>query len=1710
MKRILRFFILFALLCTPLLSKALTVSFTGGPSLRGCDSLFAYFTPTVTGCSGGVTYTYVFISPSGVRYEQSTSGFTFNEVGPWTVKVLANCGGTIDSAERSGYVVITAGPTISFSSTSPGADTGLICGPHTINYINTSTADTTCPSATWTWIFSGPTGSSISHAYTPPAQTYSVPGCYSVTLLFIAPSCGCSGSYTKTNYVCIDAPATACFTSDIHRACDAPVTVTDTALCSTGATSYEWHFGDGTITAGASPIVSHTYTTAGRYYSDTLYAISAAGCRTRIVHDSDLYIGNLGVILRIDAPGRDTICQGTTIQFSDSVTGGTAVSYDYHLYYHDTISVADVGGSPAAFTFDSSFAYPCGSFLVVTTVTDAFGCTATSSRRIFVRCKPVITAMSADTLYKCAPNLVEHFHATASPSSGITYAWAFSSATTATFTGTGAAGANPVYTYTAAGTYSPRLVITDVHGCTDTARQNNYIYIGAPTRSITTSADSGCVGLTVRFRIDVTPTIAGSVYTIDSVTFGDTTAPCRGAACADSAHTYMVAGRFPMVFYGHLPAYLGGCAYTDTTWVKIGAAHPNFALTVSPNDSVCPSTTIEFTAHCTNCTFYEWHFVGTDGGGGSVFAGYPTGDTTSFRYENVTTTPPGRYPWSLIMSFNGCTDTVKDTVMVFGPRIGRITPVYNCQTRDSVTFTLSGTHTTTSAGNDSINYWYIDGALRAITTGATATTAATGEYRYSGRFTPGWHTVRVKEYGVPHIVAGIPDTCSVVTTIDSFFIGNPVLTFTASDSVICAGETVAFTGPLQPDGTPYQDYEWFYNDPSGTSTHTTVNTDAHTYNNTGTYPARIILVNSSSCRDTTRFINIKVVGLSGTVSVTPNDTLCVGDLFTFHDNITATAPYTITSRRWMDGTTSFGGSSANPTRSWGTRGTHVITLNDSDSSPHHCGLQRTITVYTVKPYAYFTSSDSATTVCPYLPICFHDTNTHCTYSWNFGDAGTGSSAWSIPSATAQDTCHSYTGYSSYTVKCAIYSDGTGGYPAGCADTFVRTAYITTAAITATSSNFGDADSVSCPPLHVVRYGDTPSYTYTWRINIPGGGSSTFSGPLLNTNLPSTGTYTVTMIATSPRGCVDSVNYTYFIGGPTGFISLSDTSGCAPDSIRFRFTNTGVGISSNYIWNMCPFGSFSTTGDTTFVFPTAGVYCPPTLTIQSGTCVVNITNFTDSIRIHETPVISISGGGLICYGASTTLVASGADSYTWTPSTGLAFGGTDTARVAPSVSPTTTTTYMATGSTIFGCVDTALITVTVNPPIHLSIRGRDSMCIGSCDTLIASGLSGASYIWRGIGTSCAVCDTNVVCITSTKTFTVSATDGAGCSDSTTFRVTVNPAPIIHVSPDPVHVCNRDGGGTDVTLTGAANYIWHPRIGLSCDSCANPKLTPASNIIYSVTGISQFGCKDSIVIPVVVYDSVATAIYHDTSICRGDAAHLLAKGGESYLWKGPFIDNPTSYSVHVRPIANQIYTVYIHENECFDDTLTTFVRVVQIPDLAVPPGGTIIAGSTYQLYANYGDTANHSFLTNFTWTPADSTLSCFDCPRPIATPTATTTYSVVASTIEGCSSSATVTIRILCEGSQVFIPNTFTPNGDGVNDRFFVSGQGLGNVTKMAIYNRWGEMVFEGTNGKSNDPGQGWDGSYKGEILTPDVFVYVIEVECTTGEKFTFRGDISLIR
>ena len=112
--------------------------------------------------------------------------------------------------------------------------------------------------------------------------------------------------------------------------------------------------------------------------------------------------------------------------------------------------------------------------------------------------------------------------------------------------------------------------------------------------------------------------------------------------------------------------------------------------------------------------------------------------------------------------------------------------------------------------------------------------------------------------------------------------------------------------------------------------------------------------------------------------------------------------------------------------------------------------------------------------------------------------------------------------------------------------------------------------------------------------------------------------------------------------------------------------------------------------------------------------------------------------------------------------------------------------------------------------------------------------------------------------------------------------------------------------------------------------------------------------------------------------------------------------------------------------------------------------------------------------------------------------------------GCKAQDQVTVNVICNNGNLFIPNTFSPNGDGVNDRFYPSGKGINMIRNMRVFNRWGEVVFERMSFSANDASAGWDGLFKGQVLPPDVYVYTCEVLCQNNELLSFKGDVTLLR
>jgi gliding motility-associated-like protein len=143
--------------------------------------------------------------------------------------------------------------------------------------------------------------------------------------------------------------------------------------------------------------------------------------------------------------------------------------------------------------------------------------------------------------------------------------------------------------------------------------------------------------------------------------------------------------------------------------------------------------------------------------------------------------------------------------------------------------------------------------------------------------------------------------------------------------------------------------------------------------------------------------------------------------------------------------------------------------------------------------------------------------------------------------------------------------------------------------------------------------------------------------------------------------------------------------------------------------------------------------------------------------------------------------------------------------------------------------------------------------------------------------------------------------------------------------------------------------------------------------------------------------------------------------------------------------------------------------------------------------------------YSWTPTEE-LSNPNISNPVAKPKATTTYYVTITSDIGCMHEDSVTTFILtdkCAEPYIFIPNAFTP-GANQNNILFARGNVIESIY-FAIYNRWGEKIFETT-----DINTGWDGTYKGKNVDPGVFDYYLEVTCFDKEKFKHKGNITLIR
>lgn len=474
----------------------------------------------------------------------------------------------------------------------------------------------------------------------------------------------------------------------------------------------------------------------------------------------------------------------------------------------------------------------------------------------------------------------------------------------------------------------------------------------------------------------------------------------------------------------------------------------------------------------------------------------------------------------------------------------------------------------------------------------------------------------------------------------------------------------------------------------------------------------------------------------------------------------------------------------------------------------------------------------------------------------------------------------------------------------------------------------------------------------------------------------------------------------------------------------------------------------------------------------------------TVEVVEEPELTVDTPPQICPGEAVQLSADGASVYQWSPADGL----DDPNSSEPIFSGTVTTVYTLTGTTDCGS-DQIEVTVTVgNDAVQVS--NNASICPGESVEISAEGAVTATWTpTDGLNdpestlTSASPSETTV--------YTVTGETEDECGFSETVQITVLPPPPELEGNDLYVSCN--GNPVQLTVGGAATYSWEPSEGLSDDNTHNPWSLPETATTYTVTGTNPCG-TDALEVTVLV-NSILVSMTVDSIVCYNDPFEARAQGGKTYSWQPAHIFSPNSGQTVTGSISEPtVIRVTGYDEDGCSNSAERLVMLYPRPFFTAGRNRTMSFGDEVQIESN----SPYPLV----W-EENAALSCINCNFPVASPLETTTFYASVLDENGCTEIDSVTVSI---HGNLYVPNAFTPNGDGKNDIFKAEGIDI-EYFRMEIFNRWGEKVFE-----SDHIDRGWNGSSPNtDYFCPaDVYQYRIVARELYGEQFEVAGHITLLR
>ena len=691
---------------------------------------------------------------------------------------------------------------------------------------------------------------------------------------------------------------------------------------------------------------------------------------------------------------------------------------------------------------------------------------------------------------------------------------------------------------------------------------------------------------------------------------------------------------------------------------------------------------------------------------------------------------------------------------------------------------------------------------------------------------------------------------------------------------------------------------------------------------------------------------------------------------------------------------------------------------------------------------------------------------------------------------------------------------------GCRHDTLAPAFITVSGPTA---SFTPSQPVICgaAPVSFTDLSDAPKALVSWEWSF--GDLSPVeifnSGPFMHV-YDASGIYQVSLTVKDTDGCAHTSSLSpVTISRPSAFFRKDTTMYCP--GISVNFTDSSSGSALTYLWT---FGDGHTSSNINSVNTYSGSDSDYTvkLTVTDNLGCQDSLSKTIQVKSPK-PAFDLKDTSTICLPLVADFIFRGRDyqSFYWDPGDRSGITSVqDLQHVYGAYGVFMPKLYLVGYG---GCLDSAQATITITDP---NTARLDYTAPATCNQLNVNfnlqSIPKTSFtILFGDGDSTATGGpsfSHVYNSPGSYTPLLRLKDSTGCEATITTLVPIN---IIGAEPlfgiDKTDFC--DSGAVTFTNYTLGN---DPVISYNWDFGDNQGSTDFSPVHFynsrgsyypKMTVNTQRGCTDSFSDTVLVYASPVSAnILNRDTICINTpipfSGDLLYRDTSAVQYFWTFGDGETSILKDPVKIfrSSGSFAVRLDTRISYGCSYSVSMPLHVVPPPVVNPMAdqVIAVGSGITLPATYAGN-----VVAFNWEP-DKNLDCSDCPNPVASPRSNTTYKVTATDNFGCTATGEVTVMVICNDKNFFIPNTFSPNNDGVNDYFYPRGSGILRIQSLRIFNRWGETVFEKKNFSPNNALSGWDGTFKGKPAISDVYIYTIEVICENAQVIPFQGNIMLLR